>query len=324
MIIKEGFLRDMGRLIVWFPLRWACSILPISLVLLFYQLMGDIHYLFGRRKRKELRENISLAFNGQLSSKEINHIVRHYLQNYYTHQLLIFLFPRLDKNYIQRMVTIEGLEHLDQALAQGKGCILVHGHFGLFQLPLFTLGLLGYRINQITLPSDQGLSYIGKKVAYNYRMRYEALIPARLIPANTFLRPVFTALKNNEVVMITGDGAGGSVYYGKYIFLNFFNHSYPFPSGPISLALKTGAAILPMFIFKEGFSRYRIMIGETLTLTRDQHSNSGLQEGMEKFGKLLENNIRKYPCHWRFWDEFSANASLTNTRHVRFGSNNLS
>lgn len=309
MIIKESFLRDIGRLIIWFPLRWACLILPVPLVLHLFKFMGDIHFLFGRRKKMELKKNISIAFNDRLREKEIDNIVRRCLENYYSHQLLIFLFPRLNKNIIQKMVSIEGLDHLNQALKQGKGCILVHGHFGLFQLPLVTLGLLGYQMNQITLPVDEGLSYIGSKVAFKYRMRCEAKIPAKLIPAQTFLRPVFSALKNNEVVMITGDGAGGVNVSGKVVTLNFFNHNYPFPSGPVSLSLKTGASILPVFIFKKSICCYKIMIGESLCPKRNSKNNSELREGMEKFVKLLESNIRKYPCHWRFWDEFSAKAA---------------
>jgi KDO2-lipid IV(A) lauroyltransferase len=313
MVIKESFLRDIGRLFVWFPFRWACSVLPIPFVLLFYEFMGDIHYFFGRGKKKQLIDNIITAFNDQISEKEINNVARRYLENYYTHQLLIFLFPRLNKNRIKKMVSVEGLGYLDQALAKGKGCILIHGHFGLFQLPLFTLGILGYRMNQVTLPVDDGLSYIGKKVAFHYRMEYENKIPARLIPADTFLRPVFSALKRNEVVMIAGDGAGGKNIPKKFVPLDFFQKNYPFPTGPVSLSLKTGAPILPLFIFKKGVCRYNITIGEPIDLAKNSKSSSMQREGLEKFVKLLEENIRQHPCHWRFWDDFSSKVSSVDT-----------
>ena len=43
-------------------------------------------------------------------------------------------FPRLDRKKIQRYVTFEGIEHVQQALALGKGAIILTGHFGNWEL----------------------------------------------------------------------------------------------------------------------------------------------------------------------------------------------
>jgi len=145
-------------------------------------------------------------------------------------------------------------EHLNQVLLNGKGCILVHGHFGPAQLPLFALGLKGYNINQLGLPSDEGLSLVGKKVAFKIRQVYEGMIPARIVSAESFLRPLFKHLETNGILMMTGDGTGGDKFVGKFLPVKFFNQEVLFPTGYAALSLKTGAPILPLFTIRKRFN----------------------------------------------------------------------
>lgn len=295
MVVTKGIARDVFRLFVWYPLRWLARIIPIPWFFIVVKAMGDIHYFVSKQRKKELSANIAMAFPSK-SQSELNGIVRQYFENHYCDRLWIFLIPRLRLNNIERYHKIEGAENLEQALKGNNGVILLHGHYCISQFPILHLGLLGYNVCQIGLLIDEGLSYIGRNVAFKWRARLEKMIPAKIINAGSFLRLPFEVLKANGIVMTAGDGAGGNKFIGKFDRVKFLGHDLLFSLGPFILSQKTNAPILPLFTSKEKeYNCYKSVIGVPLDL----------DEGIEDFSRLYEDIITRYPYYWHFWDEFT-------------------
>ncbi len=301
MHTEEGIIRDIARLIIWFPFRWFINAVPVSVGFFIFKVFGDIHYFLSRKKKEGILKNIRLARFLHNSGKAA---VRRYMENHYIDRLHIFLYPKFNKTNIDRFIAFKGLEHLDQALLHNKGCILVHGHFGPAQLPLFALGLKGYNINQLGLPSDAGLSRIGKNVAFKIRQVYEGMIPATIISADSFLRPLFKHLEANGILMMTGDGTGGDKFVGKFLPVKFLNQEVLFPAGYAALSLKTGTPVLPLFTIRKQFNRFEATIGEPLQIVNDPDDQDNALQIMMQFIKLFERYVQRYPCHWHFWDKF--------------------
>lgn len=313
MHTDEGMLRDVARLIVWFPFRWIIQALPVSAGFFTFKVLGNIHYFLSPKKKEYLLKNLELAFSLHNFGKNT---VRRYLENHYIDRLHIFLYPKLKKTNIDKFIRFKGLEHLDQALLAGKGCILVHGHFGPAQLPLFALGLKGYNIHQLGLPSDEGLSLIGKQVAFKIRQVYEGMIPAKIISADSFLRPLFKHLEANGILMMTGDGTGGDKFVGKFIPVKFLGQDLVFPTGYAALSLKTGAPVLPLFTFRKRFNRFEAVIGKPFRIENDFDSQNRMMQIIVQFVQLFEEYVQKYPCHWHFWDKFEK-LRISETAHPR-------
>ncbi|MFQ5442509.1 MAG: lysophospholipid acyltransferase family protein [Thermodesulfobacteriota bacterium] len=296
MVVRESIFRDILRLFVWFPLRWAILILPVRLGILILATMGDIHRLLSRNKKEVLAENL-LNINSSGDGCYIRGAIKEYYRNHYIDRLFIFIFPRFAGREVKKFVEIEGLENLDSAIEKGKGAILVHGHFGPVHLPLVALARLGYPMKQIGLPSDEGLSWTGKNVAFRLRLKYEAKIPAEIIKADAFLRPAFRWLKSGGAVMITGDGTGTETRVGRHGEFRFFGQRVYFPLGPALLAQKTGATLLPMFVLPGIKMPYRIIIGGPL-------GGGGAEKVTAQFVKQLEDYVSKAPGYMHFLDRF--------------------
>jgi len=298
MIVKESLSRDILRLFVWFPLRWTILIIPVRWGILVLRTMGDIHFCFSRGKKRILEENFFRITN------EKNYLaIREYFRNYYIDRFMIFIFPRLDVKRLRKIVEISGIENLDAALKMGKGVLLVHGHFGPVHLPLVALARLGYRMKQIGLPSDEGLSWIGRNVAFRLRMKYEARIPAEIIKADSFLRGAFRWLSSNGIIMITGDGSGTKNQVGRHEVFEFLGNQVMLPIGPSILAEKTGAALLPMFIVPGEKTHYKIILEASLT-----SDLCGMEKTIDitrQFLKRLETYISKFPGYMHFIDRFA-------------------
>ncbi|MEK6531061.1 MAG: lysophospholipid acyltransferase family protein [Deltaproteobacteria bacterium] len=298
MTVKEGIGRDILRLFVWYPLRWLILASPVRTAISILRLMGDLHYSLSRGKKKVLSQNLG-RIRKDCPAETVGKISREYLRNHYIDRLFIFIFPRLGANELKRLVNIKGVEHLDSALKSGLGAVLVHGHFGPVHLPLVALARLGYRMKQIGLPSDEGLSWIGRNVAFKLRLFYESKMPAEVINAEAFLRGAFRWLKDNGVLMITGDGTGTDKHVGRHEAFKFFGQDVLFPLGPSILAKKTGAKILPMFI-APGEARFLYTIIIERPLTEDDPRRM-----TEAFVRRLESYASEYPQYLHFLDRFS-------------------
>ncbi|MBF0537850.1 MAG: lysophospholipid acyltransferase family protein [Nitrospirae bacterium] len=297
MVVSEGIARDLLRLIVWYPLRWLVRLLPVGAGLMLFRAMGDLHYALSRGKRQRLLANLSAA-GIECCNKQLT--VREYFRNHYVDRLFIFIVSRFNHREIGRHVELEGVEHLKDALARGKGVVLVHGHFGPVHIPLVALARGGFKIKQLGLPSDEGLSWIGRNVAYRLRLRYEAKIPAEILRADSFLRPVFVWLAQNGCIMTTGDGTGTEQRLGRYESITFLGRPTPFPLGPATLAKKTMAAFMPVFITPIEKNRYRIIIAPPLTPQAQQALSA--RELTAWFVQSLEGYVRRYPGLMHFLD----------------------
>lgn len=308
MIIRESLGRDLLRLIVWYPLRWIVTVIPIRYGYAIFRMMGDFHYLVSRGKKHLITKNLQFAFKGKLNGTKLSVTVRNYFRNHYVNQLQIFLFPRLNKENIERFHCFEGLENLDDALRNGKGCILIHPHFGPTQLPLCALGIIGYPVMQLGLPTDEGLSFIGRKVAFRLRLKYESKIQGKIVSASSFLRPIMNWIKNNGVLMITGDGAGGGKYIGRFIPVEFFGEPVLFPIGAASLAMKTGSSLLPTFTILEKNNIYKTIIHKPIALPSNTTESQAINIATKKFVRIMEDYIYSSPYLWHFWDEWEKRA----------------
>jgi len=295
----------MLRLVVWYPLRWILQILPVAWGFRILRFMGKLHFLAAAPANSPLLDNPAPIIPEKKWRKQA---LKQYFINHYCDQLFILIAPKFTKKTISTHVEIQGLENLDNALDHGKGVVLVHGHLGPAHLPLVVLSILGYQMNQIGNLSDKGLSWIGKNVAFRLRMAYEKKIPAPIVKAGSFLRPVFRALNNNEVVMLTGDGTGRDKKYGLYHEFVFFNQSMKFPIGPAGLSEKTGAVLLPLFV-RPGTGRlYSIVIEKPLTPdnpTPNRKNLTNVLDLTQNFIRLFEDKVREFPGYWHFLDRFS-------------------
>lgn len=300
MHTSESIMRDMLRLIIWFPFRWLVKIVPINSVFFIFKMMGDLHYHLSRGKSKKIADNIKAFLS--IDQKTVLNITKKSYENHYVDRLHIFLYSRLTtKEKFEKYVSFENLEILNRGLKAGKGVLIVQPHFGPVQITLLAVALYGYNPVQIGYPKDIGLSYIGRSVAYRQRLQYEAMLPP-ILPANKYLGKAYKHLLKGGIVFTTGDGAGGGVQLGEHKKFGFLGIERMFPIGPAAWALKTRATFMPTFIISEGYNKFRIVFEEPLEGIYND-TEKDIIYITEKFISITEQYIRKYPHCWHFWDE---------------------
>jgi phosphatidylinositol dimannoside acyltransferase len=301
MIIGEGIPKDVARVAIWFLLRYLVPAFPAPFELKVNRRLGSWFYRLSRKKAALVRRNMT-AVLGQ--AVPVDTYAKMAFENHFVDQYLIFSFPKIGVHNIDRYLAVDGSRHLDEALNRGKGAIVIHGHVGPRLLPLFSLALKGYGMNQIEGPLAQSLSMLGRYCAKQKQL-LEKRIPANIFNGQRFLRPVFQALNRNEIVMIAGDGMGGGRFIGNQVGVEFLGYRLKFPTGPVSLAGKTGASLVPLFTMEGvGEVPYRSVIYPSWVVPAERLHKEALSHEVKKFVKLLESVVRQYPHLWHFWDEF--------------------
>ena len=301
MIVSESLSRDFLRLIIWYPFRWCVQILPIRSALFILALTGKMHGFLNKRKKQKIERNLKRAFPNS-KPNDIKTAIKTYFENHYIDRLHIFLYPKLKKAKNRKKIfTLKGVSNLESIMDKKQGAILMLGHYGPIQLPLYALGKKGFSIIQIGLPTDEGLSWIGRKIAFRLRLKYESMIPAKIYPANKFLRPVYMHLKKHGIVMMNIDPAGGGRWIGDMKFRKMFGHFIPFPIGAYALAEKTNSAILPLRIKKKSVSHFEFYIDPPIY---GRNISANKNEALERMVEIYSKEIHINPGLWHFWDEY--------------------
>ncbi|MFN7972721.1 MAG: lauroyl acyltransferase [Acidobacteriota bacterium] len=318
MRVLESPARDLLRLVVYYPGQAVVRLLPTPLAILCFETMGALHAAL--RPGSIARIGAAIAKTG-LAAAPRGEAVAH-VKNHYVDRLHVFLYPRL-AGHVERTawIRVEGREHLDRALAEGRGAVVVHPHYAVPQLLPLAFGNHGYRCLQIGLPSSEGLSAVGISVAFRTRQRLEKLLPARILPADGYLRPAFRWLAGGGVVFTTGDGTGGGRFRGRFLPIELFGQAVLFPAGAAKLALAARAPLLPAIVLREGRGRYVARIAPPLVSgaapAEARPAGASAEDGvddarsdamMRAFVAWLEVEMRAAPGLWHFWDELGSGA----------------
>ncbi|MFN2521675.1 MAG: lysophospholipid acyltransferase family protein, partial [Candidatus Limnocylindria bacterium] len=86
--------------------------------------------LLWATKRRIAKHNFSVVLGRPPTDPEVARVARRSFRNFAKYLVEIMRFPLLGVADFERLVTIEGWEHLRGALAHGKGVIFVSIHFG--------------------------------------------------------------------------------------------------------------------------------------------------------------------------------------------------
>ena len=83
------------------------------------------------------------------------------------------------------------------------------------------------------------------------------------------------------------------------VFVDFFGKAASTSTGIARLARRTGAAVVPGYaVWDEPLGRYRLRFEPPVELTRTGDEESDILANTQKFAKVLEEVIRKYPDQW--------------------------
>lgn len=268
-------------------LLWIGRIVPEDLIRAIGVCGGWCAYYILRRERRRTLQNLAIAY-GEKSNGWRARIARAVFVNMGRNMAEITLFPRLDRERLLGMVTMDGKEIVDRVLEKGKGIIIITGHIGNWEL------IPAYFVT--------GRGYTGGVVARRiYYEKYDRILRAlriskgyRVFYRDESPREILKALRNNEVVGILADQ---DVRKLKGVFVDFFGIAAYTPAAPVLIAMKSGASLVPARIVREG-SRHRIIVDEPIELRITGDAEGDLVYNTRQWSRRIEGYIRERPDQW--------------------------
>lgn len=286
--INKTISRLAGRLGLNFC-SLVIRVLPGRWIYGFAQGLAAIGYCLARKQRKAALESLIIAFGEEKSLKELEQIAKDCFTFIAKGGVeLIYLMDR--PALLKHRVHLAGRHHLEGALAKGRGVILVSAHFGNFPLLLARLSLEGYKaagIMRQMRDSRVENFFLAKRNKLNIKTIYSQ-------PRKACVDMSIQSLRNNELLFIPIDQNFGTAG----VFVDFFGRKAATATGPVVLAQRTGAALVPCFILRQKDDTHKIIFEPEIELEEKNTPRETIIANIQKLTNIIEAYIRKYPAEW--------------------------
>lgn len=264
----------------------ACK-LPTSLSYLLACAVGDVLYLVWARGRRSVKENVAAALGSGANPSVVRRIARQCMRNFCKYAIDFLRFSSLSPHIGGDRVTIHGLENLDSALREGKGAILVSLHIGNFDLGVRLISRLGYPVSAIvdTLKIGQVDRLVRK---------WRANLGVRLIATKEGVTKMAEVLRKNELLALLID----CPEYERGIEVKFGHKSAMLPAGAATLALRTGAKVIPCGLVRLSNNTFHGFIGEHIKFHPSGNLTLDIKEFTQCIVSALERIARQFTDQW--------------------------
>lgn len=247
--------------------------------------MGAFHTM--RRYREVARTNLRRAYPGW-SDIKIEEVARESFRHVGITLVEFFLRqPRITDAEVDAIVRFVGQEHYEEALACGKGVLLITAHYGNWELMGPRLHRAGYQVNAVSRTADDpGLEQMIEAIRTRCGMRQ--------IPREHAARQGLASLRRNEILAILLDqntASGG-------VFVPFFGHPASTAVGPAVFALKTGAALVPTFCIREADGSHTMRAWPPIYPQSTGDRTADIQRITADVTQAIEAQIRERPDLW--------------------------
>jgi len=264
--------------------------IPHRLLVLITSATARLTFVILWKYRKLMEENVSMALSDDFlpvaRRKNVARIAwRNFVWGLYETACALYI----STDAICASVAIEGEEHLKRALEKGKGVIALGAHLGNFTMIGPRLAAAGYPFSILVKhPPDQRLA----RLIDGYRAKVGVkTISAK--PRRQAARQILGALRRNEVVIVLPD-----VFKSGRVNAQFLGSAVYIRRGPVTLALRAGAAVVPMYVTRDAEDRLTLRISPEIDLVKTGDLQEDVAANLALFIRHLEGMVRRYPDQW--------------------------
>ncbi len=249
--------------------------------------LGAAAYRFMGRTRREAMQSIATAYPEKTPAERVA-LCKRFFRMLGKNAGDILRAIRVDSlARMEKFLVTHGYENFEKANARRKGIIFLAGHIGAFDLMVTNFALRGFNPHVIGTPlKDPRLN----DLLWGYRNRYGAVAIQR--GKETFR--MIKVLKSSGYVALLID----QDTQVKSRFVNFFGKPAATPVGAAILAMKTGAAVVPVYIHlaPDGQQHMHFMPELPMQITGDDEAD--MIENTQRMTTAIEQQIRLHPEQW--------------------------
>lgn len=243
---------------------------------------GSAWFWLSAAQRRAALENYGAVLGADPSDPRVSRVARRAFQNYGRMLMDFLVLGSLSPDELMRRMTYDGREHLDAALAGGRGVIMAVPHMGSWDMAGSFAAALGYRVWAVAerFPGSLNDAVVATRESFGLKV---------VGMGRSAVRTISEALHGNGVVALVCD-----LEQGPGVPVRFFGRRAIVPGGPAALALKNGSAIITVAPYATGGGRYHVHLESPLQWPAGETKEGLMQRVISRF----EGFIKERPDQW--------------------------
>jgi KDO2-lipid IV(A) lauroyltransferase len=280
--------KAVQSLVELLPRRWAYALAVLA---------ARFAWMFSPLARPRLEYNLKVACPElENDTRALRRLSWLNFRNHAKAYADLMQLPTMSVQTMRPLLKVDGLEHLEEARAIGKGVLVVSCHMGSYEV-----------VSAIWSATLTPVSFFAEELEPRALFEWYRDTRARLgISVLTLdhggIRKVLQALRDKEMVItaidrdITGTGHP----------MPFFGRPAPIPLGPAAIALRLGTPLFPVCVYRLPDDTYKAEGSPLIFATDTGDPKADQVAATQQVLSRIEGFIRRHPDQWhvphRIWE----------------------
>jgi len=282
---------DKGQVVfrTYTSLGSAIAALPEPLALGLGNIVGDVLYRVRHEHRDRVKANLRRVLGSEGGDAELlDRWARRSFRTYARYWVEGARLPTTSPDEVVQHVFCDGLHHLQQGAAAGKGTILALPHIGSWEYG-------GAWLATQDLPMTAVAERIEPPALFDFFVEQRAAMGLTIVPLDKHSgSALLSTLRSGGLVGLLCDRD----IEGSGIEVDFFGERTTMPGGAATLALRTGATLCTGAVYSGPGRDHRAIVEAPLDTTRSDSLRADVARLTQDIATRLEGLIRRAPDQW--------------------------
>ena len=210
-------------------------------------------------------------------------------ESYAAYWLEAFRLPSLTPDELDAGMTYDGYEHLERSLHRGNGTIIVLPHLGCWEWTGF------WFTRVVGVPLTAVVEKLEPPELFDWFVDFRTKLGFTVVPLGPDAgKEVLAAVKRNDLICLLCDRD----IDGTGVEVEFFGERTTLPAGPATIALRTGADLLPGAMYQRPGGVHHGLIEPPMAVERRGKLREDVARVTQDIAHRLEALIRAEPTQW--------------------------
>jgi Kdo2-lipid IVA lauroyltransferase/acyltransferase len=248
--------------------------------------VADLNYYLNKVSRESVRANLKVILPDD-SDEHRQYTLRWMFRAFGKYMFEFVGNKRCNAAFINRCVSIKGREHVDNALAKGRGVVLLGAHLGNWELGASALAYAG-------IPVLGVIQKHSNRRIHEFYMKQRQKRGYEVVVIGEAARKGLRHLKNNGALALLAERPFGE----DGIEVDFFGRKAIFAGGPARIAVTRRTDMIPTFVLRRWDDSFGISFSSPITAPADLSKDEKIKFMTQEFANQLEVLIRENPTQW--------------------------
>jgi lauroyl/myristoyl acyltransferase len=298
---REPFItgQDVIAWLYLYPVRGLLALLPVRFSKWAVRRVAPVYAWLRRDLRVAVRRGMMLALKDRATRASLPAMARDFVARDLCKAADDLLMRRLDVTELTGKAAIRGIQHLEAARAEGRGVIVVSGHFHANRLAKYYLRRVGYPM--LSVRRREPIGSTAGRLGQRYLVPVYARLLAERVEDELYARDpglgagLLRRLRENGIVNVHIDAAIAT----ERIMLRVLDIPWPLPGGFVRLAEMTGAPLVPMLCLGDS-DGFEINFEAPIHLS-GRSDPEQRRARLQPLAERLESWLLAHPAQWELW-----------------------